>query len=77
MTYETIGMIGSIVILISMCFKASTYKGNLLMRSFNFIGSLIYIYYGLHISAYSVVFLNCILSVVNLYYFIYAIRNKE
>ena len=67
---EIVGVIASILILISMCFNSSSYKGSLLMRIFNLIGSIILTVYGSLIQAFSVVFLNGILVLVNIYYLI-------
>ena len=65
---ETIGTIGSLVVLISMCFKTDTLKGSLIMRVLNLLGSIIFVYYGFMIDGYSVIALNGILAVVNIYY---------
>lgn len=67
---EIVGVIASILILISMCFNSSSYKGSLLLRIFNLIGSIILTVYGSLIQAFSVVFLNGILVLVNIYYLI-------
>lgn len=67
---EIVGVIASILILISMCFNSSSYKGSLFMRIFNLIGSIILTVYGSLIQAFSVVFLNGILVFVNFYYLI-------
>ena len=67
---EIVGVIASILILISMCFNSSSYIGSLLMRIFNLIGSIILTVYGSLIQAFSVVFLNGILVLVNIYYLI-------
>lgn len=67
---EILGVIASILILISMCFNSSSYIGSLLMRIFNLIGSIILTVYGSLIQAFSVVFLNGILVLVNIYYLI-------
>lgn len=67
---ESIGMLGSFIVLVSMCFKTDTIKGVILMRIFNFIGSIIFIYYGYMIDGWSVILLNGILAFVNIYYII-------
>lgn len=75
---EIVGVIASILILISMCFNSSSYKGSLLMRIFNLIGSIILTVYGSLIQAFSVVFLNGILVLVNIYYLIdLIVRNHK
>lgn len=55
---ELIGIVGSILVLLSMTVKSSTQKGNLIMRIINIVGSAIFVVYGFMISAYSTAFLN-------------------
>ena len=62
---EIIGLVGSILVLLSMTVKSSTDKGNLIMRIINIVGSIIFVAYGLMISAYSTVFLNIATTLVN------------
>jgi len=76
MATETVGLIGSIIVLLSMCFKPYTYSGNMIMRILNFVGSIVYIYYGIRLSAYSIIALNIILTFVNLFYIYKAIKYK-
>lgn len=77
MNPEVIGIIGSSIVLISMCFKPYKFFGNMMMRGFNLLGSLVYIYYGLLISAPSVILLNVILTFVNLFYIWKALKYKK
>jgi len=43
---EIIGILSSIFIVASMTFKTTTYKGTMLMRTINALGSLLFIIYG-------------------------------
>ncbi len=43
---EIIGILSSIFIVTSMTFKTTTYKGTMLMRTINALGSLLFIIYG-------------------------------
>lgn len=60
---ELLGMIGSVVILVSFMFKKEK-----TIRTVNGIGSLIYIVYGTLIKAPSVIVLNIAMVLVQLYY---------
>lgn len=64
---EIIGIIATIIIVISMCFNTTTIKGNYLMRILNIIGSLVFVIYGLILPAYSTALLNGILVFINAY----------
>ena len=65
MYVELIGIIGSILVILSMTVKSSTQKGNLIMRIINIVGSAIFVVYGFMISAYSTVFLNITALFIN------------
>lgn len=45
-TKEIVGALSSFLIIASMIFKTSTYKGTMLMRSINALGSIMFILYG-------------------------------
>lgn len=64
---EYIGVGASIVILVSMLFKTSTYKGAFWLRILNVIGSVIFIIYGLMLPAYSTAFLNLGTTIINIF----------
>lgn len=65
---EIFGIIGSVVVLISMLFKTSTRKGALCMRYINNIGSILFIVYGVLLTAWSTIALNIIMLIVNTYH---------
>ena len=62
---EVVGIIGSILVVISMMFKTTTDKGVLLLRIFNLMGSIVFVVYGVLLPAYSTVVLNLICVVLN------------
>ena len=62
MSYELIGTLASIIILIS--FIA---KGENKIRIINIIGALMFVVYGLLINAFSIWFLNGMLILIHLY----------
>ena len=42
-----VGLVASLIVLVSMCFDTSTRKGDLLLRSWNLVGSILSVIYGL------------------------------
>ena len=74
---ELIGLLASILVLVSMCVKSSNKRGNIIMRVINSIGSIVFIYYGLALSAYSTAFLNAGAVIVNAYHLIKLIRSEN
>ena len=74
---ELWGTIGSVVVLISMCFDVETPVGSFLLRFLNVVGCIIYIYYGILINSFSVLMLNTILLVVNVIYLLKKPRKKN
>lgn len=62
---EVVGIIGSVLVVISMMFKTTTDKGVLLLRIFNLMGSIVFVVYGVLLPAYSTVVLNLICVVLN------------
>ena len=72
---ELIGTIGSVIVLVSMCFNVEKPIGNLVLRILNWVGCFVYIYYGILISSISVLLLNGILLVIDSYYLVKLIIN--
>lgn len=73
-----IGLVASIIVLVSMCFNPSTKKGNILMRSVNLIGSIVSVIYGVLLGPLGagMILLNGVLVFVNMYYLIVALKHK-
>ena len=67
-----IGLVASIVVLISMCFNTRTRTGEVLMRSLNLVGSVISVVYGILLGPLGagMLLLNGTLVFVNLYYLV-------
>ena len=67
-----IGLIASIIVLISMCFNTRTKKGELLLRSWNLVGSILSVIYGLLLGVLGagMILLNGVLVFVNLFYIV-------
>ena len=74
---EAIGLFASILILVSMSFKSSNVKGNILMRVINIIGSVLFVYYGFQLTAYSTAVLNIGAIMINSYHLIMLIKNLK
>lgn len=67
---ELIGIFATILILISIIHNSTTIVGNIRMRIYNIIGSIVYIIYGIFIHSFSTILLNTIvifIHIVNLY----------
>ena len=73
-----LGLVASIIVLVSMCFNPSTKKGNILMRSVNLIGSIVSVIYGVLLGPLGagMILLNGVLVFVNLYYLIVTLKHK-
>lgn len=74
---EVVGILASILVLVSMCVKSSNNRGNIVMRIINTAGSIFFVYYGLVLSAYSTAFLNIGAVIVNIYHIIKLARSKD
>lgn len=70
MWVEILGIVATLIILISMSCKTMTYKGSLVMRITNIVGSALFTAYGFILPAYSTGVLNAILIIVNTYHLI-------
>lgn len=67
---EIIGIIASILIVFSMAFRTTSFKGTILMRIINGIGSIFFVVYGFLIPAYSTGVTNIFAFFLNLYWLI-------
>ena len=71
-----VGLLASLIVLISMCFNTRTQHGELLMRVLNLIGSVISVIYGIVLGpvGFGVIILNAPLIFINLFY---VFKNKS
>lgn len=74
---ESIGIIGTVAILISMCFKTSSFKAALWLRILNLAGSVLFVVYGALLPAISTAVLNGCLIVVNGFHIYLLIRDEK
>ena len=67
-----LGLLASLVILVSMCFNTRTKRGERLMRALNFIGSIMSVVYGIILgpAGFGMILLNGTLVFVNLFYLV-------
>lgn len=67
-----LGLLASLVVLVSMCFNTRTKRGERLMRSLNFLGSIMSVVYGIILgpAGFGMILLNGTLVFVNLFYLI-------
>lgn len=77
MVIEIIGILATILILISMSFKTTSIKWSLWMRALNIAGSLVFVVYGLLIPAYSTAILNAALVFVNTYHLVILLKERK
>lgn len=74
---EIIGIVSTVLILISMLFKTTSIKGSILMRSLNIAGSVVFVVYGCLLPAISTAVLNGALVIVNTYHLIILIKENK
>ncbi len=75
MVIELVGIFATVIILIAMSIKTTTYKGDVWMRIINLIGSAVFVVYGVLLPAISTAILNAALVVVNIVHLV--ILKKE
>ena len=71
---ELIGIVASILVIFSMLFKTSSYKGTIAMRIVNCFGSATFTVYGFLLPAYSTAIANATLFVINVVYLFVELR---
>lgn len=67
-----LGLLASLVVLVSMCFNTRTKRGERLMRALNFVGSIMSVVYGIILgpAGFGMILLNGTLVFVNLFYLV-------
>jgi hypothetical protein len=73
-----LGLLASLIVLVSMCFNTRTKRGERLMRSLNFLGSIMSVVYGIVLgpAGFGMILLNGTLVFVNLFYLIKDDKNS-
>lgn len=77
MWIEVIGIVATLLILASMSFRTDSYKGDVLMRILNMIGSAVFAVYGFLLPAWSTAILNTALVFVNAWHLYSLVRNHK
>ena len=78
--FEVIGIIASVLVVFSMVFQTTTYRGTMMMRILNLTGSIFFIVYGFLLPAYATAITNTCALILNLIYIIkepYDRRHKK
>lgn len=74
---EIIGIVATLLILVSMSFKTTTLKASIWMRITNIVGSVVFVIYGCLLPAISTAILNGVLVFVNSYHLIVLIKESK
>lgn len=74
---EIIGILSTVLILISMLFKTTSFKGSLFMRILNLSGSVVFVVYGCLLPAISTAVLNVGLVLINAYHIILLVKDHK
>ena len=77
MIIELIGIFATVIILIAMSIKTTTYKGDVWMRIINLIGSAVFVVYGVLLPAISTAILNAALVIVNIVHIVILKKEHE
>lgn len=77
MVIEIIGILATILILISMSFKTTSIKWSIWMRALNIAGSVVFVVYGFLLPAYSTAILNAALVLVNTYHLVILLKERK
>ena len=72
---EIVGIVASLFVVISMCFKTTLFKGTIIMRIINGLGSIVFVVYGALLPAIATLITNACVFVINLFYLVKEIRD--
>lgn len=67
---EIFGILASVSMFTSMSFKTTTFKGTILMRSFNILADIFFLIYGIFLVAWATIISNIALVILNLAFLI-------
>lgn len=74
---ELFGLFGSVLIFISMLYKSNTRKGNITMRIWNLLGSIVFVIYGICLPAYSTIVLNVFMIILHIYHIVVLLKEGD
>ena len=72
---EIVGIIASLFVVISMCFKTTLFKGTIIMRSINGVGCIVFIVYGALLPAIATLITNICAFIINIFYLVKEVRD--
>ena len=72
---ELIGILASAIVLCSTLFRTTTFKGTILMRSINIVGSCLFVIYGFVLPAYAVAAMNAAIIFIHIVFIIVETKN--
>lgn len=75
--YEAVGLVATVLLVISLCFNTKTFKGTLCMRVLNLLCSAVWIVYGVLLGLLATFVSNILCVLINLYYLILAVKNRD
>lgn len=75
--YEAVGLVATVLLVISLCFNTKTFKGTLCMRVLNLLCSGVWIVYGVLLGLLATFVSNILCVLINLYYLILAVKNRD
>ena len=68
--FEVIGIVASVLVVFSMVFKTTTYRGTMMMRILNLTGSIFFVVYGFLLPAYATAITNSCAFLLNAFYIV-------
>ena len=75
--YEAVGLVATVLLVISLCFNTKTFKGTLCMRVLNLLCRGVWIVYGVLLGLLATFVSNILCVLINLYYLILAVKNRD
>ena len=74
---EIMGFVATVLLIISMAYNCKDKKHTLIMRVINAVAALLFVIYSVFLSAYSTIFSNLIILVIDIVYIIKLLINKK
>lgn len=74
---EVLGMLATVILIISMAYNCKDKKSTIIMRIINGVAALMFVIYSICMSAYSTILSNLLILLIDIYYLIKLMRCKE
>ena len=74
---EILGIIASILIVLSALSKTTTFTGTIWLRSMNIVGSVAFILYGYFVNAFATMLCNVVMLIISIIYLIVEIKSHK